>query len=66
MSPHMEVGEVVSNMEKAVTVSAQNTGFIVEKSCQRKLGGNMSNMSKTKLENIFVKFLQKPFFPALT
>ena len=23
----MEVGEVVSNMEKAVTVSAQNTGF---------------------------------------
>ena len=27
MSPHMEAGEVVSNMEKAVTVSAQNTGF---------------------------------------
>ena len=26
-SPQMEGGEVVSNMEKAVTVSAQNTGF---------------------------------------
>ena len=27
MSPHTEGGEVVLNMEKAVTVSAQNTGF---------------------------------------
>ena len=46
-SPQTEGGEVVSNMEKAVTVSAPNTGF----QCVHcgKLGENMSNMSTTKL-----------------
>ena len=62
MSPHMEGGEVVSNMEKAVTVSAQNTGFqcvhcgkILSEEARRKHEKHVQDKIKEHICEIFAK-----------
>ena len=67
MSPHMEGGEVVSNMEKAVTVSAQNTGFqcvhcgkILSEEARRKHVKHVHDKIREHICEIFAK----AFFPS--
>ena len=62
MSPHMEGGEVVSNMEKAVTVSAQNTGFqcvhcgkILSEEARRKHVKHVQDKIREHICEIFAK-----------